>query len=112
MWSFQIFRDKYGADGEHASWFEKHFNFFNMLNKRDELYDAWKVMELEFWQDHRSHHLKFSTPDYDKALRPTEESHKLHKELQGFVTSSQMAIQWSGMPYHGIASSQSQRNLT
>jgi len=77
MWSFQISRDKSGADGEHATWFEKHFNFFNMLNKRDELYDAWKVMELEIRQDHRSRHLKFSASDYDKALGLTEESHKL-----------------------------------
>jgi len=48
MWSFQISRDKSGNDGEHATWFEKHFNFFNMLIKRDELYNTWKVMELEF----------------------------------------------------------------
>ena len=53
MWSFQILRDKSGSDSEHATWFEKHFNFFNMLNKCDELYNAWKVMELEFWQDHQ-----------------------------------------------------------
>jgi len=68
MWSFQISRDKSGADGKHTDWFEKHCNFFNMLNKRDELYDAWKVMELEFWQDHRSRHLKFSAPDYCTIL--------------------------------------------
>jgi len=48
MWNFQILRDKLGSEGKHATWFEKHFNFFNMLNKRDKLYDAWKVMELEF----------------------------------------------------------------
>ena len=111
LWSFQISRDKSRADGKHASWFEKHFNFFNMLTKRDELYDAWKVMELEFQQDHRSHHLKFSVPDYDKALGLTKESHKLCKEFQEFVASSQMAIQWSGPPNHGSASPSSQRNL-
>jgi len=111
LWSFQISRDKSGANGEHASWFEKHFNFFNMLNKRDELYDAWKVMELEFQQDHRSRHLKFSEPDYDKALGLTEESHKLRKEFQELVTSSHTAIQRSGPPYHSIPGSQSQRNL-
>jgi len=99
MWSFQISRDKSGADGEHAAWFEKHFNFFNMLNKRDELYDAWKVMELEFRQDHRSCHLKFSAADYDKALGLTEESHKLHKEFQEFVMSSHTVNQHSGPPY-------------
>jgi len=109
MWSFQISRDKSGADGEHAAWFEKHFNFFNMLNKRDELYEAWKVMELEFRQDHRSHHLKFSAPDYDKALGLTEESHKLCKEFQELVASSQ--IQRSGPPYRGSAGPFSQRNL-
>ena len=92
MWSFQISRDKSGADGEHAAWFEKHFNFFNMLNKRDELYDTWKGMELEFHQDHRSCHLKFSMPDYDKALGLTEDSHKLHKEFQDIITS-QTAVQ-------------------
>jgi len=92
MWSFQISRDKLGSEGEHASWFEKHFNFFNMLNKRDELYDAWKVMELEFRQDHCSCHLKFSVTDYDKALGLTEESHKLCKEFQDFVNSSQTGV--------------------
>jgi len=109
MWSFQISRDKSRADGEHAAWFEKHFNFFNMLNKRDELYEAWKVMELEFRQDHRSCHLKFSAPDYDKALGLTEESHKLHKEFQELVASSQ--IQRSGPPYCSSAGPFSQRNL-
>ena len=111
MWSFQISRDKSGNDGEHAIWFEKHFNFFNMLNKRDELYDAWKVMELEFRQDHRSRHLKFSATDYDKALGLTEESHKLRKEFQELVASSQSAVQRSGPSYRGSAAPFSQRNL-
>jgi len=111
MWSFQISRDKSGANGKHAVWFEKHFNFFNMLNKRDKLYNAWKVMELEFLQDHRSRHLKFSAPDYDKALSLTKESHKLQKEFQEFITSSQMVIQQSGPPYHSSAGPPSQRNF-
>jgi hypothetical protein len=111
MWSFQISRDKLGSEGEHATWFEKHFNFFNMLNKRDELYDAWKVMELEFRQDHRSRHLKFSATDYDKALGLTEESHKLRKEFQDFVNSSQPAIVRSGPPYRATPGSFSQKAL-
>ena len=72
-----------------------------MLNKRDELYNAWKVMELEFRQDHRNRHLKFSATDYDKALGLTEESHKLRKEFQEFISSSQTVAGWSGPPYHG-----------
>ena len=111
MWSFQISRDKLGSEGEHATWFEKHFNFFNMLNKRDELYDAWKVMELEFRQDHRSRHLKFSATDYDKALGLTEESHKLRKEFQEFVSSSQTVAGRSGPPYRGNAAPFPQRNF-
>ena len=111
MWSFQISRDKLGSEGEHASWFEKHFNFFNMLNKRDELYDAWKVMELEFRQDHCSRHLKFSAMDYDKVLGLTEESHKLRKEFQDFVNSSQMGVGRSGSSYHGSVTPFSQRVL-
>jgi hypothetical protein len=111
MWNFQILRDKSGSDGEHATWFEKHFNFFNMLNKRDELYDAWKVMELEFRQDHRSRHLKFSATDYDKALGLTEESHKLRKEFQEIVASSHTATPRPGSSYRGGAGSFSQRNL-
>jgi hypothetical protein len=109
MWSFQISRDKLGSEGDHATWFEKHFNFFNMLNKRDELYDAWKVMELEFRQDHRSRHLKFSATDYDKALGLTEESHKLRKEFHEFVNSSQMVVARSGPSYRGSAPPFSQR---
>jgi hypothetical protein len=111
MWSFQISRDKLGSEGEHATWFEKHFNFFNMLNKRDELYDAWKVMELEFRQDHRSRHLKFSATDYDKALGLTEESHKLCKEFQEFVNSSQTAVGRSGPSSRGSLAPFSQRVL-
>ena len=110
LWSFQISRDKLGSEGEHATWFEKDFNFFNMLNKRDELYDAWKVME-EFRQDHRSRHLKFSATDYDKALGITEESHKLRKEFQEFVNSSQTAAVRPGPSYRGSAASFSPRAL-
>jgi len=111
MWSFQISHDKLGSEGEHASWFEKHFNFFNMLNKRDELYDAFKVMELEFCQDHCSCHLKFSVTDYDKALGLTKESHKLHKEFQDFVNSSQTGVGRSGSSYRGGITPFSQRVL-
>jgi hypothetical protein len=111
MRNFQISRDKLGSEGEHATWFEKHFNFFNMLNKRDELYDAWKVMELKFRQDHRSRHLKFSATDYDKALGLTEESHKLRKEFHEFVNSSQSGIGRSGPSYRGSVTSFSQRAL-
>ena len=100
-----------GSKGEHATWFEKHFNFFNMLNKRDELYDTWKVMELEFRQDHRSRHLKFSATDYDKALGITEESHKLRKEFQEFINSSQTAAVRPGPSYWGSVASFSPRAL-
>ena len=77
MWDFQASRDKCGTDGDHAIWFEKYFNFFNRLDKREELYDAWKVVELEFHQDHHSRNLKFAASDYDRALGLAKEGHKL-----------------------------------
>ncbi|KAF8960692.1 hypothetical protein BDZ97DRAFT_1631438, partial [Flammula alnicola] len=87
MWNFQIARDSTGSDGEHALWFEKHFNFFNTLTQRDELYDAWKGMELLFRRDHRSRHLKFNAADYDRAFSLAEESYYLRKEFQELVAS-------------------------
>jgi len=60
MWNFQASRDKNGTEGDHAVWVEKHINFFNRLDKHEELYNVWKVVELEFHQDHHSCNLKFS----------------------------------------------------
>ena len=57
-------------------------------------------------------HLKFSATDYDKALGITEESHKLRKEFQEFVNSSQAAVaRSSAQPYRGSVGSFSQRTL-
>ena len=91
MWDFQASRDKCGTDGDRAIWFEKHFNFFNRLDKREELYDAWKVVELEFRRDHRSRNLKFAAGDYDRALGLAEEGHKLRKEMQDLFAASRTA---------------------
>jgi len=91
MWNFQASRDKNGTEGDHAIWFEKLFNFFNRLDKREELYKAWKVMELEFHQNHRSCNLKFTASDYDKALGLAEESLKLWKEMHELFASLRTA---------------------
>jgi len=88
MWNFQALRDKNGTNGDHAIWFEKHLNFFNRLDKHEELYDMWKVVELEVHQDHCSCKLKFAAGDYDRALGLAEEGHKLCKEMQDLFGAS------------------------
>src|SRR6266700_1222501 len=62
MFRFQQARDEVGDEGEHAAWFDNHFNFFNVHKDRDELYEAWKVVELELRKDHRSQNLAFNAP--------------------------------------------------
>lgn len=54
MFKFQQAHDKLGNTGDHAAWFNNHFNFFNVQQDQDELYDAWKSVELDLRRDHRS----------------------------------------------------------
>src|SRR6266567_6016461 len=60
MFRFQQARDEVGDEGEHAAWFDNHFNFFNVHKDRDKLYEAWKVVELKLRKDHRSQNLAFN----------------------------------------------------
>jgi hypothetical protein len=89
MFRFQQARDKVGDAGEHATWFDNHFNFFNVHKDRDELYDAWKSVELELRKDHRSQNLAFNAVDHDAAFSRAESSHKLRLEFQAMFASSQ-----------------------
>jgi hypothetical protein len=89
MFKFQQARDKLGDMGEHAAWFDNHFNFFNVHQDRDELYDAWKVVELELRKDHRSQNLAFNAADHDMAFSRAESSHKLRLEFQALFASTQ-----------------------
>ncbi|KAF8811593.1 hypothetical protein BYT27DRAFT_7049843, partial [Phlegmacium glaucopus] len=89
MFKFQQARDKTGDDGQHAAWFDEHFNFFNVHRDRDELYDAWKCIELRLRKEHRSHKTSFNPADHDNAFREAASSHKLRLEFQGLLTASQ-----------------------
>jgi hypothetical protein len=96
MFKFQQARDKMGDTGEHAAWFDNHFNFFNVHHDRDELYDAWKVVELELRKDHRSQNLAFNAADHDAAFSRAETSHKLRLEFQALFASSQGSKPFAG----------------
>ena len=75
--------------GEHATWFDNHFNFFNAQQDRDKLYEAWKVVELELCRDHCSQNLAFNASDHDAAFSRAKLDHKLCLEFQALVVSSQ-----------------------
>ncbi|KAF8815641.1 hypothetical protein BYT27DRAFT_7128821, partial [Phlegmacium glaucopus] len=89
MFKFQQARDKKGDDGQHAAWFDEHFNFFNVHRERDELYDAWKVVELRLRKEHRSLKTLFNSGDHDDAFREAASSHRLRLEFQGLLTACQ-----------------------
>jgi hypothetical protein len=88
MFKFQQARDKLGDEGEHAAWFDNHFNFFNVQQDRDELYEAWKVVELDLRKDHRSQNLAFNAADHDAAFSRAKSEYKLRLEFQVLVASS------------------------
>ncbi|KIM39208.1 hypothetical protein M413DRAFT_56875, partial [Hebeloma cylindrosporum] len=44
---FHSGRDIHGSSGSYASWWDKHFNFFNLQKDKVKYYDAWKSLELE-----------------------------------------------------------------
>lgn len=78
MFKFQQARDKLGDAGEHAAWFDNHFNFFNVQQDRDELYEAWKLVELELRRDHRSQNLAFNAADHEfQALLAASQGSKM-----------------------------------
>ena len=43
--------DIHGPDGSYASWWDKHFSFFNLQKDKVKYYDAWKSLELELRQE-------------------------------------------------------------
>jgi len=88
MFKFQQSRDKRGDTGEHAAWFDSHFNFFNVQQDRDELYEAWKEIELELRKDHCSQNLAFNAADHDTAFSRAKSESKLCLEFQSLVASS------------------------
>lgn len=96
MFRFQQARDKLGNAGEHAAWFDNHFNFFHVQQDWDELYEAWKLVELELHRDHCSQNLAFNATNHDAAFSRAKLEHKLCLEFQAFVASSQ-ALRFSSM---------------
>ncbi|KAF8951558.1 hypothetical protein BDZ97DRAFT_1684206, partial [Flammula alnicola] len=87
MFDFQQQRDKKGEDGQHSAWYNDHFNFFNGQRKKNELYDAWKSVELEFRQEHRSVYDEFELKDYVDAFKACEGAAKLKAEMQDLFMS-------------------------
>ncbi|KAF8165998.1 hypothetical protein B0H34DRAFT_634299, partial [Crassisporium funariophilum] len=87
MYNFQKQRDKAGASGQHALWYNSHFNFFHEQRKRDELYDAWKHIELEYRKEHRSSYNVFALEEYVAGFKTCAESAKLRAEMQELIAS-------------------------
>jgi len=48
---FHSGHDIHGPDGSYASWWDKHFSFFNLQKDKVKYYDAWKSLELELRQE-------------------------------------------------------------
>jgi len=61
------------------------FNFFNVQQDQDELYDAWKGIELELHRDHCSQNLAFNATDHDAAFSRAKLEYKLRLEFQAYV---------------------------
>jgi hypothetical protein len=48
---FHSRRDIHGPEGSYASWWDKHFCFFNLQKDKVKYYGAWKSLELELHQE-------------------------------------------------------------
>ena len=81
MFKFQQARDAQGDSGEHGAWYDEHFNFFNVQRQRDELYDAWKSVELRFRKEHRSEKTRFKLDHHEDAFRDARNAHQLKQEI-------------------------------
>ena len=44
---FHSRRNVHGPDGSFASWWDKHFGFFNLQKDKVKYYEAWKSLELK-----------------------------------------------------------------
>ena len=88
MFKFQQSWDKLGNTGEHTAWYDSHFNFFNVQQDQDELYEAWKGTELELHRDHHSQNLAFNAADHNAAFSRAKSEYKLCLEFQALVASS------------------------
>ncbi|KAF8197406.1 hypothetical protein BJ912DRAFT_875146, partial [Pholiota molesta] len=82
MYLFQRERDQDGGDGPHGQWFSDHFNFFNTLEKKDELYEAWKPAELKFRQEHWATYGEFVPQRYEAAFALAEKQHEMMAEVR------------------------------
>jgi len=98
MYRFQQARDALSDESEHATWFDNHFSFFNIHKDRDELYDAWKVVELELCKDHCSQNLAFNAADHDAAFERAQLSYNLHFEFQTQFQTLMSVSQGSKIP--------------
>jgi hypothetical protein len=88
MYNFQRERDGDGGDGPHGRWFGDHFDFFNTLEKKDDLYDEWKAAELKFRQEHWATYGEFVPQRYESAFALTEKKSEVMAEVRAMMSAA------------------------
>lgn len=82
---FQSSRDIGGSGGGFSSWWEKHFNFFNLQKDKVVYYDAWKAMELQLRQEFYSQPTLYDPAFYAQKYGIIKTSFDLETKFQSLI---------------------------
>ncbi|KAF8813112.1 hypothetical protein BYT27DRAFT_7220601 [Phlegmacium glaucopus] len=65
----------------HSEWYNDHFNFYQVQRSKVKLYDAWKLDELKFHQEHWANYGAFKGYQYERAFALSKKQHKMMAKI-------------------------------
>jgi len=90
---FHSERDIHGPTGSYASWWDKHFGFFNLQKDKVKYYDAWRSLELELRQEFYSQPTTYDGAYYARKYDIMKNIFDAKSEIASMVSTSQSRSQ-------------------
>ena len=100
---FHSGRDIHGPEGSYASWWDKHFCFFNLQKDKVKYYGAWKSLELELRQEFYSQPTSYDGAFYARKYDIIKNIFDAKSEFASMMPTLQPASRNLAAP--GISSS-------
>ena len=95
---FHSERDIHGPTGSYASWWDKHFGFFNLQKDKVKYYDAWRSLELELRQEFYSQPTSYDGAYYARKYDIMKNIFDAKSEFASMVSTLQSRSQRNSNP--------------
>jgi hypothetical protein len=81
--------DIHGPDGSYASWWDKHFGFFNLQKDKVKYYEAWRSLELELRQEFYSQPTSYDGAYYARRYDIIKNIFDAKSDFASMISTSQ-----------------------